>query len=137
MKLILSILLLIIITFVLATLTVQSCQGAEVEESQAIRAIIGEASDQGFQGMLAIACGIRNRGTLKGVYGLNAKHVDNEPQWVWRLAKKAWKKSEHNRIHPGTNWENIKAFGEPYWVKSMVKVYKHKDHIFYVIRGKQ
>lgn len=105
---------------------------AEIEKSQAIRAIIGEASSQGFQGMLAIACGIRNRGTLKGVYGLKAKHIDKEPEWVWKLARKAWKESATNDITNGaTNWENIKAFGEPYWVKSMIKVYEYKDHVFY------
>ena len=96
-----------------------------------IRAIIGEASNQGYQGMLAVAVGIRNRGTLQGVYGVRAKHIDKQPKWVWEQAKKAWEESKHNRIHSGTHWENIKAFGTPYWVKDMVKVYEHKDHIFY------
>ena len=104
---------------------------AEVPESKAVRAIIGEASNQGYQGMLAVAVGIRNRNTLKGVYGLNAKHIDKEPMWVWEQAKKAWKESETNRIHSGTHWENIKEFGTPYWVKGMVEVYRYKDHIFY------
>jgi len=104
---------------------------AEVPQDKAVRAIIGEASNQGYDGMLAVACGIRNRDTLKGVYGLKAKHVDNEPQWVWDLATKAWLESKDNRIHSGTHWENIKAFGKPYWADSMVEVYRHKDHIFY------
>ena len=120
---------LLLIPLIFFCLTVQA---EEFNDKNCIRAIIGESSSQGFKGMLAAACGIRNRGTLKGVYGLNAKHVDNEPQWVFDLAKKAWEESEHNRIHTGTNWENIKVFGEPYWVKSMVKVYEYKDHIFYV-----
>jgi len=103
----------------------------EIDDNLAIRAIIGEASNQGYEGMLAVACGIRNRGHLRGVYGANAGHVDNEPEWVWNLARKAWTESEHNRIHQGTHWENIKSFGEPYWVASMDKVYEYKDHVFY------
>jgi hypothetical protein len=104
---------------------------AEINDKQAVRAIIGEASNQGYKGMLAVAVGIRNRGTLQGVYGINAKHVDMQPNWVWDKARKAWKESKTNRIHTGTHWENIKAFGKPYWADSLIKVYKYKDHIFY------
>jgi len=104
---------------------------AHVDDALAVRAIIGEASNQGYAGMLAVACGIRNRDTLKGVYGVKAKHVDNEPKYVWDMARRAWAESETNRIHNGTHWENIKAFGKPYWVDSMTKVYECKDHIFY------
>ena len=104
---------------------------AEIPQNQAVKAIIGEASNQGYRGMLAIAVGIRNRGSLKGVYGVNAKHIDNEPQWVWKLALKAWLESEHNRIHSGTHWENIEVFGRPYWADSLIEVFRYKDHVFY------
>ena len=106
-------------------------EASEINDNLAIRAIIGEASNQGYQGMLALAVGIRNRGTLQGVYGLKAKHIDKESQWVWSLAKRAWQESKYNRIHSGTHWENIKAFGKPYWVKSMKEVYRYKNHVFY------
>jgi len=98
-------------------------------ETQAVKAIMGEARNQGYQGMLAVACGIRNRGTLQGVYGLNAKI--NEPKWVWDMADKAWRESLTNRIHSGDHWENIKSFGTPEWVKGMKLVYQYKDHVFY------
>jgi len=121
-----------IITTIIITIISTAITFAEnIKEDQNIRAIIGEASNQGYQGMLAVACGIRNRGSLKGVYGATAKHIDNEPEYVWKLAEKAWLESEYNRIHTGTHWENVKAFGTPYWVKGMVEVYKHKDHVFY------
>lgn len=105
---------------------------AEVDSTKAVRAIIGEAANQGYRGMLDLASGIRNRGTLKGVYGLHAKHVDREPKWVWKLARKAWKESAHHRTHTGTHWENVKAFGTPPWAKSMNVVHRYKDHVFYV-----
>ena len=125
-----TIILSIITTIILGTMTFDS-HAYNIREDQNIRAIIGEASNQGYQGMLAVACGIRNRGTLKGVYGVNAKHIDNEPNYIWKLAEKSWIESEHNRIHSGTHWENIKAFGKPYWAESMVEVYRYKDHVFY------
>jgi hypothetical protein len=103
----------------------------DLDKEQAIKAIIGEASNQGYYGMLTIAVAIRNRETLKGVYGLKAKHIEKEPKWVWNLAKKAWKESKYNRFHSGTHWENIKVFGKPYWVKTMILVYQYKDHNFY------
>jgi len=109
-----------------------SNQSKGIKDNDAIRAIIGEASDQGYQGMLAVAVGIRNRGTLKGVYGLNAVHVDNESDWVWELAEKAWRESVDNKLHIGTHWENVKEFGEPDWGEKMEEVYEYKDHKFYI-----
>lgn len=104
----------------------------EIPESKAVRAIMGEASNQGYNGMLAVACAIRNRGTLKGVYGVKAKHVDNEPKWVWNLARKAWKESATRDCTNGADhWENVKAFGTPSWTKNMKLVYVCKDHRFY------
>ena len=109
-----------------------SVYAGQIDKQKAIRAIIGEASNQGYTGMLSVACAIRNRETLKGVYGVNAKHVDKEPEWVWRLAEKAWNESSEKDITNGaTHWENIKAFGTPYWVKSLTKVYEYKDQVFY------
>jgi spore germination cell wall hydrolase CwlJ-like protein len=120
-----------IIVVIIALILAIPIYTEEIPEKDAVRAIVGEASNQGYKGMLAIAVGIRNRGTLQGVYGLNAKHVDKQPKWVWDQARKAWKESKTNRIHTGTHWENIKAFGKPYWADSLIKVYKYKDHIFY------
>jgi len=111
-------------------LLMSSCAYADIPEDKAIRAIIGEASGEGYDGMLAVAVGLRNRNSLKGVYGIAAPHVDNEPKWVFDLAEKAWEESSWNKIHSGTHWESIK-FKEPYWAKSMIKVYQYKHHIFY------
>ena len=109
---------------------------AQVDDEQAVRAIIGEASNQGLEGMQAVAEGIRNRGTLKGVYGAKAKHVDKEPAWVWKQARNAWEASKTSNLVGGADhWENTKAFGEPYWAKSMVKTAQVGSHSFYKERG--
>lgn len=82
--------------------------------------------------MLAVACAIRNRGTLKGVFGSRAKHVDKQPKWVFDRARKAWAESANKDITGGANhWENVKAFGKPYWADSMTKTVLVKDHQFY------
>lgn len=116
---------------IILLLTAATAHADNINDSQAIRAIIGEASNQGYQGMLHLASGIRNRGTLKGVYGLKAKHVNNEPKWVWDLAEKAWKESKQNRTHSGTMWENIEAFGKPSWYNDVIEVYRYKNHVFF------
>lgn len=104
----------------------------EIDDVLAVRAIMGEARDQGYTGMLAVACAIRNRGTLDGVYGVRAKGLDKEPARVWLLAKKAWQESKSVDITNGaTHWHNLKREGETYWTKKLPKVYEHKDHVFY------
>jgi len=107
-------------------------QAAAVDEDQAMRAVIGEASSEGYKGMLAVACAIRNRGTLQGVYGVKAKHVDREPAWVWDLARKAWRESAQRDITNGaTHWENIQAFGKPNWAEGMIETGRIGRHVFY------
>lgn len=110
------------------------CYSQNINRDKAVKAILGEAEDQGYKGMLAVAVGIRNRNTLKGVYG----HKANRPNTTgailkkyWKQAEKAWDESKMNRIHTGTHWENIKTFKKPYWTKYMEKVYEYKDHTYY------
>lgn len=106
-----------------------------VNSDLAIRAIIGEAGNQGYTGMLAIAGAIRNRGTLKGVYGVKAKHINKEPKWVWDMAKKAWLESATNDITNGAQyWGSIHC--DKNWLKKMelagyVKTFEYKGHKFY------
>lgn len=110
---------------------------AEIPKSRAINAIIGEAEDQGQMGMNLIACAIRNRGTLDGVYGENSPRVKAHlySEDIEAKATVAWEKSadpaECSFVKGATHWENIKDFGRPKWAKLMKKVYKHHDHTFY------
>lgn len=110
------------------------CFASSIPDDRAINAIIGEAENQGYDGMLAVACAIRNRGSLKGVYGEKAKRVVNHKysDKTYKLAKKAWNESANKDITGGADhWENINSFGTPSWAKDMKVVYKHKDHVFY------
>jgi len=80
---------------------------AEIPDCQAVRVILGEAGNQGKIGMLACADALRNRGTVKGCYGLNNPIVDKQPAWAWRAARTAWAQSKTNDITFGASfWGN-------------------------------
>lgn len=80
---------------------------AELPEAKAVRAILGEAGGTGFQGMVAVACALRHRGTFHGVYGLNNPVVDRQPAWAWKLARRAWLASRMQDVVNGANfWGN-------------------------------
>lgn len=109
-------------------------------DEQAVKAIIGEAENQGEQGMIYVACAIVNRGTLKGVYGLHAPRVVyhkysevvlNEAQTAWALVHKedGWK--ECVAVNGASNWENTTAFGLPGWASQMKVVLIYRDHKFF------
>lgn len=74
-------------------------------EENIIKSILGEARGEGDAAMYAIASAIRNRGTLKGVYGFNAKMEDISPE-LWQRADRAWWTSEWegDTVHGGTHW---------------------------------
>jgi hypothetical protein len=112
-----------------------TANAAEIPEEVAVRVLIGEAGNQGEVGMIAVAEVLRKRGSTKGFYGLKAAHVDRQPAWVWDLARKAWRKSASTNYTKGaTHFENVKAFGTPYWAKKMDVVFIHRDHTFYIER---
>ena len=117
----------------------------DVFESQAIKAILGEGEDQGYVGMVCLGEAIRNRGTLKGVYGYKVVVVKDNKFYrktkkglreitpnIVSDAKRAWKESENtDYLHGADHWENVKAFGVPVWAKGMRIMFEHKDHVFF------
>ena len=117
----------------LSVLILSSLQSfGSIDNSKAIRAIVGEAANQGRSGMLAVAGAIRNRGSLKGVYGVKNPAADKQPAWVWQRAREAWASSATNDItKSATHWENTKAFGRPYWAKSLTVTTNIGAHTFY------
>ena len=96
--------------------------------------VIGESEDQGYIGMLAVSEAIRNRGTLKGVYGCTAnrvvKHLYSEE--TLRIATQAWRDSRGSGdcTHGATHWEGTK-FKQPYWAKSMTVTATIGEQRFY------
>jgi hypothetical protein len=104
-------------------------------DEEAIKSIIGEAENQGWIGMRAVAFAIRNRRTLDGVYGLHAPRVKKHlySQATYQMAKRQWLASDgdYDFTHGANHWENIHAFGTPCWVKHCVETFRYKNHVFY------
>lgn len=67
---------------------------AAVPDRLAVRAIIGEGANQSDAAMLGIACAIRNRGTLHGVYGLNGAVTQHASSTIWSRAERAWRQAK-------------------------------------------
>lgn len=105
---------------------------SEIPQDKAIKVLVGEASNQGYKGMICVAEVLRHRGSIKGFYGYSASHSSKEPRWVWLQAKRAWLASFHtNYTHYADHFENVHAFGCPYWVSRCIETFRWKDHVFY------
>lgn len=116
-----------------------------ITDSQAVNAILGEAEDQGLLGMTALGEAIRNRGSLKGVYGYKAIVIKDGNYYrktkkglipiskaTVKQAEEAWKASAtSNYVLGADHWENVKAFGMPSWAKNMQITLEHKNHVFF------
>lgn len=109
-----------------------------------INAIVGEAGDQGYEGMLALSGSIRERAKvplykddpLKGVYGLTAKQLPNEPKSVFDLAEKAWEESKKKNIVGAGAYvwgspDDIKKFEKTKWFRNMEKTVTVGEHTFF------
>lgn len=108
-----------------------------IPEKKAVWAVIGEAENQGPLGMLYVSCAIRNRGTLRGVYGLHSVRVvmGKYSAQIALAAKRAWEESENPDvclpIKGARFWENTGKFGVPYWAKGMQVVFVYRNHQFF------
>lgn len=106
------------------------------DEHKAVTCILGEARGETYQGMLAVAEFIRKNGTNRLV-GCNSKiplkeWVYMEKKGIIQRAFKAWYDSKYtNLIGGATHFENVKAFGKPWWSKKMIIVKKIGSHTFY------
>jgi len=109
---------------------------AEITEDKAIKAIIGEAESEPYAGKLALARSLRVRGTLKGVYGINAPRVRamRYSNKTYQEAKRAWKESKDLKGWTASGWgnkEDVKKFKQTAWFKKCVIVAKIGQHYFY------
>ena len=84
-------------------------RGVPLTAENVTNAIVGEAAGAPFIVKLGVAAAIRNRGTLKGVYGFNARHNATEPARIWSDAARAWSQSATNDITHGANHFGCKA----------------------------
>lgn len=101
------------------------CAGAEeITDAKAIHCILGEARSDGYAAMLGHAEAIRNRGTLKGVYGCRVD-LSHEMSYlkVKRIdvaAKQAWESSRYTHTVAGAQfWGSMRV--DKKWIAQMRK----------------
>ncbi len=104
------------------------------------KVIMAEAVSEGYEGMYAVACVIRNRGgDLHGFCGAKRKDLSVFCNRQGRRAISQARKIEErvfefygpDTTKGATHFENIEAFGVPYWAKSMTITTKIGRHTFY------
>ena len=108
------------------------------------KGIIAEAVSEGYQGMYAVACCVRNRinaGMTTGLVALRRKDLDEFIRREGRQAehiakdiiKKVFEENSPDVTGGATHYENVEAYGVPAWVTqgSMVKTIKNGRHTFY------
>lgn len=98
----------------------------EFNDANCIRALVGEYAINDEYGMSLLAHALRNRGTLKGVYGFSAKHVLKESENIWTLAALVWLGSNFNAdpVRGANEWrsfQDIKRHGMP--KLKLIKIY--------------
>ena len=107
-----------------------------------VRMLVGEAENQGLDGMRAVASAFRNLEKLTGhkralgaAYGTKRKFKKAPPAWVWKQAEQAWTDSATHDYadganHWGTDGDVEKWKSEP-WFSSAMFVKRVGDHNFY------
>jgi hypothetical protein len=108
----------------------------EIPKTRAVNAIIGESEGECYKGKLAVACAIRTRGTLQGVYGEHSRRVREHLYGakVFVDSVRAWDESAHAEncafLQGASFWEGTK-FEKPYWAKRMTLVVVIGKQAFY------
>lgn len=125
----------IVFCFVFLFLCLNQSAKAEIPADLAIKAIVGEAEGENFIGKVAIGEAIRNRRTLKGVYGLNSKRLGLASPSVWKDAEKAWLESVGSNLTKGADvWgskADVRIFKRQAWFKSYEHTVTIGNHLFF------
>lgn len=102
----------------------------KITDETAIKCILGEAAGESEIGKTAVAEVLRRRGSVKGFVGCNA--VGKPSDELKREALKAWRRSRWtNYSRSATHFENVRAFGNPWWCDGMRPVKRIGGHQFW------
>jgi hypothetical protein len=115
--------------------------GSNFNSFNCIKALVGEVEGESYLTKLATAECLRNRGTLKGVYGINSKRIAKASKKVWEDCEMAWNQSSRaNLVKGATVWGNssdVKIFKKSKWFKSYVQTAKVGNHFFFKLKTKK
>lgn len=104
--------------------------------------LIGEAVSEGYNGMYAVACVYRNRlerGLPLGCVALKRKDLNRfvfkqgkkYTEYAKRIIEEVFYTYGKDITKGATHYENIEAFGVPWWTKGMKVTCKIGKHTFY------
>jgi hypothetical protein len=100
-----------------------------------IRAIYGEAEAEPFSGKVAVAEAIRNRKSLKQVFGVSSKRTLRPIPSIWKECELAWEKSANSNLTNGAigwgNAQDLKIFKRQKWFKNCFITKRIGNHYFY------
>ena len=82
-----------LLIFACLTFCFSALANPAIPDNQAIRALYGEACGEPYEAKLLVAATIRNRGSLKGIYGGSNKQLRNINAKAWRDCERAWRES--------------------------------------------
>lgn len=136
------------LTLLLASLIIPTncfAKSPGLPKESSVRAILGEAEGESYAGKVALAYALKNRGKLAGVYGHKAVSKRFKGYYrgdrrlnekVVKEAQKAWEWANSypalDPTHGAKHWENIKAYGVPYWARGHKPSVVIGNHAFYV-----
>lgn len=93
----------ICLIIIICLLCIEIAKGVQFTDQNCIQAVMGEAAGESYQAKLWVACCIRNRGTLVGVYGSNKPDSWYAAQGAKCLADsaRAWRESAKHDVTGG------------------------------------
>ena len=90
---------------------------AKINEADAIKTLIGEAGGESLQCQTAVAEVIRNRGSLRGCYGLTNPVVAKASHRTIERARLAWIKSATSNLTNGCKFFGGDGLDNAYFAK--------------------
>ena len=106
------------------------------------KGLIAEATSDGYDGMYAVACCVRNRlskGMNTGLCGLKRRNLDEFVQkegkqretMAKRIVQEVFERGGRDTTFGATHFECVERYGKPYWAKTMSVCCKIGEHTFY------
>lgn len=109
------------------------------------KVIMAEAVSEGYEGMYAVACVIRNRGgDLRGFMGAKRPDLDDFVKrqgqgficMAKEIQKEVFERNGPDITQGATHFENIRRFSMPYWAEEMIVTCKINKHTFFKESGR-
>ena len=124
-------------------------EGREPQDAIVFRTIMGEAVSEGYEGMYAVACVIRNKAKRHNLlpaivcrkWFIASKRKDlisfcerqgvKYNNMVQRIVSEVFDNDAKDITGGATHYENVERYGTPYWAKTMRKTAKIGSHTFW------